>query len=68
MDCDRCNGMLVSMPYSHSRLMSCFFKKQNLVQKHRELRLMDIMCRSARLPLPLIGASPVSVGFHQLAS
>jgi hypothetical protein len=55
MDCDRFNGMLVSMPYSHSGLMSCFFRKQNSVQIRRELRLMDITPRSARLPLPLIG-------------
>ncbi len=67
MDCDRCNGMLVSMPYSHLRLISCFFKKQNLVRVPRELRLMDIMPPLARLPLPLIGGSPLSVGFHRLA-
>ena len=64
---DRCNGMLVSMPYSHSDLMSCFFKKQNLVQMRREPCLMDITPLSARLPLPHTGGSPLSAGFHQLA-
>jgi exodeoxyribonuclease-3 len=61
MDYDRCNGMRASMPYSHSGPMSCFFKKQNSVQIRRELRLMDITPRSARLPLPHIwGVTTIS--------
>ena len=43
-------------------------QETKLAQIHSGMRLMDIMPRSARLPLPLIGASPLSVGFHQLAS
>ena len=66
MDCDRFNGMLVSMPYSHSGLMSCFFRKQNSVQIRRELRLMDIASFSTATASAHWGA-PLSPGFPQLA-